>query len=56
VVVNEKQVAAVKRTIKKAQGGAPSAQKISKLFESTRQELGRQAARGRRAGRAGPGA
>ena len=45
-----KQVKAAKQNVKKAQAGAKRKRTIAHLPKSTRRELGRQAARGRRRG------
>jgi Rho termination factor, N-terminal domain len=45
-----KQVRAAKRNVKKAQQGAKRKRTIAHLPESTRRELGKQAARGRKRG------
>jgi hypothetical protein len=53
-MASQKQVAAAKRNVKKAQSAARSKRTITKLPESTRRDLGRQAAKARaRGGSAG---
>jgi hypothetical protein len=49
-VATRKQVQAAKRNVKQAQRGATRKRTIAHLPESTRRELGKQAARGRRRG------
>jgi len=49
-VATKKQVQAAKRNVRRAQQGATRKRTIAHLPKSTRRELGRQAARGRRRG------
>ena len=49
-MATKKQVQAAKRNVRRAQQGATRKRTIAHLPKSTRRELGRQAARGRRRG------